>query len=111
MDVQCCFFADLASLDVNKIHIVGRSVDRGPERHRVGHLFMEPDIFVDREEVTQPWADDTDNVAKQGDEDQASIESENKASTTRDPDGVLESIKGREPMIGILRPPAVDKEK
>jgi hypothetical protein len=81
---------------------MGRRVDYRPEGHRVGDLPVEPDVLVDRDEVGQRRTENTDYVAQQRDEDQASVESENKTGTARDPHRVFEGIKSRKSFICML---------
>lgn len=50
-------------LDIDKVDIVGRSVNHGPEGHRIGNLPMEPDVLIGREEPTQFRADEANNIA------------------------------------------------
>ena len=47
---------------------------------------MEPDVLVGREEPVQFRTNETNNVAQHRNEDQASVESENKTGATRSPD-------------------------
>ena len=81
---------------------MGRGVDHGPEGHRIGNLPVEPDVLIGREEPAEFRADEANNVAQHGDEDQASIESENKTGTTRRPDRPLEGVETGKPSIGVL---------
>ena len=77
-------------------------MDHSPEGHRIGNLPVEPDVLIGREEPVQFRADETKNVAQHGKENQASVESENKAGATRSPDGPLETVETSKPGIGSL---------
>jgi hypothetical protein len=72
---------------------------------------MEPDVFVGGEEPSELWTDDTDDISKHWDEDQTSIESEDKTGTTRGPDGESKSVQTCQPGIGELTVPSVTKEE
>ena len=89
-------------LDIDEIDVMGCGVDHGPESHRIGDLPVEPDVLIGREEPAQFRADEANNVAQHRNEDQASVESENKTGATRSPDGPLEAVETSEPSIGIL---------
>ena len=73
-------------LDIDEVDIVGRSMYHGPESHRICNLSVEPDVLIGREEPAQFWADEANNIAQHGEEDQAPIEGENETGTTRSPD-------------------------
>ena len=77
-------------------------VDHGPECHGIGNLPMEPDVLIGREEPSQFRADEAKNVAQHRDEDQASIESQDKTGATRSPDRPLEGVETGKPGIGCL---------
>ena len=77
-------------------------MDHGPEGHRIGNLSVEPDVLIGREEPAQFRADEANNVAQHRDQDQSSVESENKTGATRSPDGPLEGVETSETSIGIL---------
>ena len=72
--------------DVDEVDVVGRRVDYGPEGHRIGNLPVEPGGLIDRGEPAQCLAEDAKGVTQHRDEDQASVEGEDKTGTTRDPD-------------------------
>ena len=91
-------------LDVDKVDIVGRGVNHGPEGHRIGNLSVEPNVLIGREEPAEFRADEANNVAQHRDEDQASIESENETGTTRRPDRPFEGVEASKPSIGVLFP-------
>ena len=65
---------------------MGRGVDHGPEGHRIGNLPVEPDVLIGRQQPPQFWTEETKDIAQHRNEDQPSVESENKAGTTGDPD-------------------------
>ena len=56
-------------LDADEVYIVGRSVNHGPEGHRISNLPMEPDVLIGREEPVQFRADEANNVAQHRDKD------------------------------------------
>jgi len=63
---------------------------------------MEPDILVCREEPCKFGANDTDDIAEHGDQEQASIERKCETSTTGRPDRPFQSIKGSQPGVSCL---------
>jgi hypothetical protein len=63
---------------------------------------MEPDILVGREEPVQFRTNEANDVAQHRNEDQASVESENKTGATRSPDRPLEGVETGKPGIGEL---------
>lgn len=71
--------------DLDEIDIVRRSMDHGPESHRIGDLSMEPDIFVGREKPSQLGAHDPDDIAQHRNKYGGSIKGENKACAARCP--------------------------
>jgi hypothetical protein len=74
-----------SSLDVDEVDIVGSGVHHGPEGHGIGHLPMEPDIFIGREQPGELGTNDTDDVAKHRKEDETTVVGENKTSPTGSP--------------------------
>jgi hypothetical protein len=60
---------------------------------------MKPDILIGREKPCQLGADDANDVAQHGNEDQTTIEGEDEASTTRGPDRQSEGIEGSKPLV------------
>jgi len=72
---------------------------------------MEPDIFVGREEPGQLGADDANDVAKHGDEDEAAIKGQYKARSARSPNRKPEGVKAGQSGVGLLAPPSVAEEK
>jgi hypothetical protein len=81
---------------------VGSGVYHCPESHGVCNLSMEPDIFIGGEQPAELGTNDTDDVAKHWKEDEASVIGENKTSSTRGPDGELETIKSAEFFVRFL---------
>ena len=77
-------------------------VDHSPERHRVGHLSVEPDVLVGGEEPGNAGADNTDNVAQHRDENQATIECKDQTSAPRRPYRPSERVQSRELSVGCL---------
>lgn len=111
VDILCTLLSNLSSLDVNKVDIMSSSVDHGPEGHGICDLSMEPDVFVGREEPSELGTEDTDDISKHWDEDQTSIESQDKTGTTRDPDGESKSVQTCQPGIGELTVPSITKKE
>ena len=91
------------TLNVEEVDVMSGSVDHGPEGHRVGHLSVEPDVLVGRESPGETGADDTDDVPQHGDEDQATIECENKTCTSRRPHGPRQCVQSKELLVRFLR--------
>ena len=78
-------------------------VDHGPESHRVGDLTVEPDVLVGGEEPGDAGANDTNDVAQHGDEDQATIEGKDETGTAGRPDGPGEAVESGQLLVGSLR--------
>ncbi len=53
---------------------------------------MEPDILVSREQPSQSWTDNTNNVAQHRDENQAAVEGEDQTCPPRGPNGPSELV-------------------
>jgi hypothetical protein len=70
---------------------------------------MEPDVFVSGEEPSELRTDDTDDISKHRDEDQTSIESQDKTGTPRGPNGESKSVQTCQPLIGELTVPSITK--
>jgi len=70
---------------------------------------MEPDVFVGGEEPSELGTDDTDDVSEHWNEDQTSIEGQDKTCTTRGPDGESKCVETCEPGIGELTVPSITK--
>ena len=81
-----------SAFDVDKVDVMGCGVNHCEKGHRVSDLTVEPDVFVGREEPGQLGTDDLDDVAKHGDEDHATIISQDETSATRAPDGEGKSV-------------------
>jgi hypothetical protein len=61
---------------------VSSGVDNGPEEHLIGDLTVEPNIFIGREQPSQPWADDADDIAEHWDQNETTIKGQNQTCTT-----------------------------
>lgn len=91
------------ALDVDEVDVVRRGVHHCPERHGIGHLSMEPDVLVRGEQPSELGTDDADDVAEHGEEDKATIVSENETSAARSPDGKLETVQGSQLLVSELK--------
>jgi len=87
VDIKGISRTDLSAFDVDKVDVVGCGVNHCEKGHGVSDLTVEPDVFVGREEPGQLGTDDLDDVAKHGDEDHATIISQDETSATGAPDG------------------------
>jgi hypothetical protein len=73
VDLLSSLFADLSTLDVDKIDVVSCRMKHSPESHRVGNLTVEPNVFIRWEEPGQLGSDDSDYVSQHWDENQAAV--------------------------------------
>jgi hypothetical protein len=89
-------------LDVDEIDVVGCGVDHGPKGHRVRDLSVEPDILVRREQPSQFGANDTNDVSQHGYEDKGTIEGQDEACSTGNPDGKLEGVERAQARVCFL---------
>ena len=80
---------------------MGGGVNHSPEGHLVGNHAMEPDVFIGGEGPGKVGADDTDDVAKHGEEDEATVVGEDQACTTGAPYGEAKAVEGGE--LGVRR--------
>ena len=90
------------TLNVEEVDVVSSGVHHGPECHGVGNLPVEPNVLVGGEEPRDAGTDDPDDVPQHGDEDEATVEGENEAGTTRRPDRPCQTVEGRELLVGRL---------
>lgn len=81
------------ALDIDEVHVVGSSVNHGPESHGVGDLSVEPDVLVSGEEPLHSGTDDTEDVAEHGNKDKATIVCENETGATGSPDRVCKTVE------------------
>lgn len=63
---------------------------------------MEPNIFVRGEQPSKLGTNDANDVSQHGDENKATVKGKNKASTTRSPNRVPESVQSCQPLVDIL---------
>lgn len=61
------------AFDIDEVHIVGCRMNHCPECHRVCYLTVKPDILVGGEEEGQFWANNTDDIAKHWNENEATV--------------------------------------
>lgn len=90
------------TLDIEKVDVVSCGVDHGPEGHGVGNLTMEPNILVGREGPSEFWTDNPDDIAKHGNQDETTVESEDQTGPSRCPDRPLEAVEDEQLLIGGL---------
>ena len=90
-------------LDVEEVDVVRGCVYDGPDYHRVGNLAVEPDVLVCGEEAGQFGAEEGDEVAKHGEEEECSVKDEDDGCASGDPDGPSEGVERGESGIGDLR--------
>lgn len=110
VDIKGISRTDLSAFDVDKVDIMGRGVDHCEKGHGVSNLTMEPDVFVGREEPGQLGTDDLDDIAKHGNEDHATIISQDETSATGTPDGEGKGVETSETSVGCLRIPPITKD-
>lgn len=110
MDLLGGLLANLSALDVDKVDIVGGGMKHCPESHRVSDLTVEPDILICWEEPCQLGPDNSDDISKHWDENQAAVVSQNETSTTGSPDRPLQCVEASQLLISCLTPPSVGKE-
>ena len=77
-------------------------MDDCPESQRVSDLFVEPNVFIDREQPCKLGADDSNDVAQHWDKDKAAIKGKNETSTTRNPDGESQGVECSQARISYL---------
>lgn len=66
---------------------------------------MEPDVLICGEEPCEFRADNTNDIAEHGDQEQSSIKREGETSTTRGPDRPCQSIEGSQLRVSDLQIP------
>ena len=91
-----------STFNTDEIDIVGSYVDHRPESHRVGHLFVEPNVFIRRKQPCKPGADDSNDVAQHWDKNKTAIQGKNETSATRSPDGISQGIECSQAQISCL---------
>jgi hypothetical protein len=111
MDLQSDLLSDLSALDVDKVDVMGGSVYHGPESHGVSDLSVEPDVLISREEPLHLGSDNSNDVPQHREENETAIERKNETSTTRGPDGKLETVESGKLLVGKLGIPAVGEEE
>jgi hypothetical protein len=91
-----------SSFDIDEVDVMSSSMYHSPECHGIGHLSMEPDVFIGREQPGKLGANDADDVAKHGKEDETTVVSKTKTGPTGCPNGELETIQSVEFLVGFL---------
>jgi len=91
-----------ASLDIDKVDVVGGSVDHGPEGHRVGDLTVEPYVLIGGESPGELWSNHTNDVSQHREEDETTVIGEDEACTPRRPNGDLQGVEARKLGVGCL---------
>lgn len=91
-----------SALNVDKVDVVGSSVNHRPECHGICDLTVEPDIFVRREEPGELGSNDAQNVAQHREQDESTVQCQYQSSPTGDPNGPLESVEPGKLDIGGL---------
>ena len=81
---------------------MGSGVNHRPKCHRIRYLSVEPDVLVGGEEPGDAGANDADDVAQHGDEDQATIEGKDETGTAGRPDGPGEADERGQLLVGSL---------
>ena len=81
-----------STLNVEKVRIVASYVNYCPESHRVGDLFVEPNVFICGEQPCKRGADESKDVAQHRDKDKAAINCKNETSATSNPDGESQGV-------------------
>lgn len=77
-------------------------MNHGPEGHRVRDLTVEPDVLVGGEEPCELGADNTNDVAQHGHEDETAIEGEDETGSTRHPDRPCQAVERDELGVDCL---------
>lgn len=111
VDLEGKLLTNLSALDIDEVNVMGGSVNHSPESQGVGHLTMEPDVLISREEPLELGPNNTDDVAEHGDEDHATIEGQDETGTTGSPDGVFETVEGSQVVVGLLGVPTPAEEE
>ena len=63
---------------------------------------MEPDVLIGREEPGELWSDHANEVSQHRDEDEGTIEGEDKTRASRSPNGELQGVEARKFWVGSL---------
>lgn len=89
-------------LNIDEVHIVGSSVNHRPESHGVSNLSVEPNVLVGGEKPGEFGANDTDDIAEHGHQDQTTIVGKDETGASRRPHRELEPVQSRELLVGFL---------
>ena len=68
-------------------------MDHCPESHRVGDLFVEPNVFIHGEQPCKLGAKDSNDIAQHWDKDKAAVKGKSETSATRNPDGESQGVE------------------
>lgn len=79
--------------NIEEVDVVRRRVDHSPECHGISDLAMEPDVLISGEEPRQVRTNHTDDVAKHGHKNQASIECQDQSCTARGPNRPFQPVE------------------
>jgi hypothetical protein len=85
MDLERCLLTNLSSLNVDEINIMSGGVNHSPERHGISDLSVEPNVLIGGEEPSEFGTNDTDDISQHWEQDETSIEREDQAGTSRNP--------------------------
>jgi hypothetical protein len=92
-----------SAFDVEKVDIMGCSMDHCPKCHRVCDLSMEPDVLVGGEEPRELGTNNANDIAQHGNQEQSSVKRKGETSTSRSPDRPFQSIEsGQLGVSGLL---------
>lgn len=83
---------------------MGTGVTDGEEQHGVGNLPVEPLRLIQRK-PSDLGPNHSKNVPAHREDNAHGVDRQDQTRTTRDPDGVLQSIEGGETDIASLLPP------
>lgn len=100
-----------STLDVEKVNVMGSGVNDTPECHGVCHLSVEPDVLVGGEQKGQFGSNNSDDIAQHGYKNHASVEREDKTSSTRRPYRPGEAIECSQLLIGSLERERLSENK
>jgi hypothetical protein len=111
VNLESNLFPNLSALNVEKVYVVGGSMNHGPESHGIGNLSVEPDVFIGREQPLQLGPEYAKNISKHWEEDQTTVEGKNETCTTGDPHGPSQTIESSELFVVSLTVPPITKEE
>lgn len=97
--------ANLSLFHVIEVDIMRSGMSNGKHKHSVGNLAMEPYRLVEGEE-SNFRSEYSYDVSAHGHDNNHCINGQHQTSTSRNPDGILKSIKRREASIALLFPPS-----